>query len=218
MKKALVCLLAVVLVSGTALAADSTWKVRVRGVSIQPNDGSDQIPGTGGTEVGVDSSFVPEVDLSYQWNPKWGVELVATYASHDLTTTGGAASGVDSGTVNLLPPTLTLQYFFGQDKIRPYVGAGINFTTISYDLPDDGNPADDIRALGATDVDTDSSFGFAVQAGLDWNLNDHWLLNADVKYVTLSTDATVKGGLLDGTTIGIDVDPFIWGAGVGYRW
>ena len=125
---------------------------------------------------------------------------------------------MDSGTAKLLPPTLTLQYFFGKDRIRPYVGAGINFTTLSYDLPDDGNPADDIRALGVTDVDLDSSFGFAVQAGLDFNFGEHWLVNADVKYITLSTDATVKGGLLDGTKIGIDIDPFIWGAGVGYRW
>jgi len=218
MKKAVVCLLAVVLVSGMALAQDSAWKVRLRGISVQPNESSDQIPGTNGTEVGVDSSFVPEIDLSYQWNEKWGLELVATWTEHDLKTEGGDASGVDSGSAKLLPPTLTLQYFFGGEKVRPYVGAGINFTTFSYDLPDDGNPGDDLRALGATDVDLDSSFGFAVQAGLDWNLNDHWLVNADIKYVTISTDATIKGGLLDGTKIGIDIDPFIWGAGVGYRW
>jgi outer membrane protein len=217
MKKTLVCLVAMLLVSGMAFAQDSSWMLRVRGISIQPNESSDQIPSTGGTEVGVDSAIVPEVDLTYQWNEKWGIELVAAIAEHDLQTEGGAASGVDTGSATLIPPTLSLQYFFGE-KIRPYIGAGINFTTLSYDLPDDGNPADDIRALGVTDVDLDSSFGFSVGGGIDFMIGERWLINADVKYITLSTDATVEGGVLDGTKVGIDIDPLVFGAGAGFRW
>jgi outer membrane protein len=217
MKKTVLCLVAALLVSGLAFAQDDgPWKLRLRMIAIQPNESSDAIPTTGGTEIGVDSNTVPEVDLSYQINEKWGLELVATLSSHDLATEGGGAPGIDSGEATLLPPTLMVQYFFGE-RIRPYIGAGINFTTFSYDLPDDGNPSDDIRDIGVTDVDLDSSFGFAIGGGVDFPFAENWLFNVDAKYVTISTDATVKGGPLNGATIGLDIDPWIFGVGIGYR-
>ncbi|VEA73944.1 Outer membrane protein W precursor [Serratia rubidaea] len=41
-----------------------------------------------------------------------------------------AVSG-DIATVHHLPPTLMAQYYFGdrQDKLRPYMGVGVNYTT-----------------------------------------------------------------------------------------
>jgi outer membrane protein len=217
MKKTFLCLLAVLLVSGLAWAQDEgPWTLRLRAIAVQPNESSDAIPTLTGTEIGVDSSTVPEVDLSYRINDRWGLELVATLTSHDLATEGGVAPGIDLGEATLLPPTLTAQYFFGE-RIRPYVGAGINFTTFSYDLPDDGNSGDDIRSAGVTDIDLDSSFGFALQGGVDIPFKTNWLFNVDLKYVTISTDATIEGGPLNGSKIGLDIDPWIFGVGIGYR-
>ncbi|HSO24849.1 MAG TPA: OmpW family outer membrane protein, partial [Chondromyces sp.] len=107
--------------------AQDNWIFRVRGISISPNDSSSQILDTG-TEVTVDSKTTFEVDLTYMFSDNVGLEVIAATARHDLATAGGALGGADAGSVKVLPPTVTLQYFFGSDTIRPYIGAGVNFT------------------------------------------------------------------------------------------
>ena len=58
-----------------------------------------------------------------------------------------------------------------------------------------------------------SSFGAALQAGLDYSLDKNWVLNADVKYIWMSTDANLLGAPL-GT---LALNPWVCGVGVGYR-
>jgi outer membrane protein len=62
--------------------------------------------------------------------PNVGVELLLTYPQkHTATaTTTILGNNVPLGTVTHLPPTLTAQYYFLTDSIRPSVGAGLNFT------------------------------------------------------------------------------------------
>lgn len=191
--------------------AQDNWIFRVRGISISPNDSSSQILDTG-TEVTVDSKTTFEVDLTYMFSDNVGLEVIAATARHDLATAGGALGGADAGSVKVLPPTVTLQYFFGSDTIRPYIGAGVNFTYFySYDL------SEDLAGLGITDVEFSNSFGFAGDVGIDFSLGGSWLLNLDAKYIMISTDADlmVGGDVLD--TIDVDVDPWVYGVGIGYR-
>jgi outer membrane protein len=107
-----------------------------------------------------------------------------------------------------LPPTLTLQYHLDPDgtSIRPYVGAGINYTTFF-----------GIDETAGLDIHLDDSFGLALQAGFDIPFGGGWSANVDVKKIFISTDATVDGA---GPTIyaNIDIDPVIFGVGVGYRY
>ncbi|GAA3551960.1 hypothetical protein GCM10022394_35290 [Zobellella aerophila] len=53
-----------------------------------------------------------------------------------------------------LPPTLMRQYYFGnaQSQLRPYIGAGINYTTF---FDEEGR-----GALSNTDVELDDSWGW----------------------------------------------------------
>jgi outer membrane protein len=195
-----------------AQAEDGSWKLRGRIINISPNDDSAAILDTG-TTVSVDSATTLEVDVTYMFNESWGLEVIAALAGHDLSTTGGALAGADAGTVDVLPPTITAQYFFETGgKVHPYLGAGINFTAFpSYDL------SADLRGLGVTDIDFDSSFGFAANAGLDIDLNGGWLFNLDLKYITIGTDAELQTADGPLATIEVDIDPFVFGAGVGYR-
>ena len=93
-----------------------------------------------------------------------------------------------------------------------YFGAGINFTLFySYDL------SDDLAGLGVTSLDFDNSFGLAGNVGLDINLGENLLLNADVKYIQIGTDVDfMVGGDVLGT-VGVDIDPWVFGVGVGWR-
>ena len=63
----------------------------------------------------------------------------------------------------------------------------------------------------------ENSFGYALQAGVDIAVSGPWSVNFDVKKIWLDTD--VKGTLASGTQVKSDVDinPWVFGIGVGYR-
>jgi len=56
-----------------------------------------------------------------------------------------------------------------------------------------------------------------LQAGVDINLKDGWLINADVKYITLDTDVKLK--LASGWTKidSLDINPWVFGIGIGKK-
>ena len=110
------------------------------------------------------------------------------------------------GSVWLLPPTLTLQYhFLPTSRFSPYVGAGLNYT-IFYN-----------EKKGALrSISYDDNIGYALQAGIDYAIAGAWSLNVDVKKLWLNTDVKAN---LGGTALKADVDinPWIFGVGLGYR-
>ena len=209
-KKALlvVCVLAVV---APAVADAQSWVLRARAIAIEPDDSSSEVGDTG-SYLTVDGQYTIEVDITRKFNHFLGLELIAATAEHDIDVERGALAGASAGSVKVLPPTLTLQWFIlGEGFFSPYVGAGVNFTKFySYDL------SSDLAGLGVTDVDFDDSWGFAANAGFDINLS-RLILNFDVKYIDISTDAAIRvdGGTLD--TVSVDVNPWVIGAGVGFR-
>jgi outer membrane protein len=113
-----------------------------------------------------------------------------------------------------LPPTLTVQWHFNPDQtFDPYVGAGINATfMLDRKLELSQGP------LAGTDIKIDrSSFGPALQAGFDVNLQDGWLLNADVKYLWIDTDVKLKTAAGWSKIDSLDVNPWVLSIGVGKR-
>lgn len=193
-------------------AEQSPWLIRGRVLGVLPEesgklslDGAGRIPG----DVSIDDSIVPELDITYFATPNIGFELILGTTPHsaDATRTPLGAK-TDLGDVWLLPPTLLVQYHFAPEgKIRPYVGVGVNYTIFyGKDEPD------------GVSVDYDNGFGWALQAGVDFPIDEHWSLNFDVKQLFLSTDVTVRG-LTGPAAIRADVDinPLLVGFGVGYR-
>lgn len=213
MKNVLVILMAALVVFPVAAQEDTGWIFRGRLIGVLPNDDASTILDTG-TTVTVDDTYVPEVDLTKMLNANWGLELIAATSNHNITTEAGALGGADAGDVWVLPPTLTLQYHTGaSEDFDFYAGIGVNFSLFySYDL------SDDLAALGVADIDFDESFGFSGQVGFDYNFNGNWVFNMDLKYIDMSTDAELKladGSVLD--TLQVDINPFVAGVGIGYR-
>jgi outer membrane protein len=179
-----------------AFAADDSWQIRARAIGILPDTDSSLTPAL---VADVDDAWVPEVDISYFVTENVSLELILATAEHDVS-----ASGIDLGSVWILPPTLTAQYHFNTaGQLQPYVGVGVNYT-IFYN--EDGTPG--------FSTEYDDSFGFALQAGADFMLDEHWLVNVDVKKIWLSTDVSVNNGAVTGE---VDIDPWVVGVGVGYR-
>jgi outer membrane protein len=193
------------LASLPARADDGPFEIRVRAVYLDFAQKSDAIPSLNvpSDAITINKKWIPDIDLEYFFTPNWSSELVLTYPQSQTVTVAGVG---DIGTFKHLPPTLTVKYnFLPTSDFRPYVGVGVNLTIIS-----SVNLA--VPGVGPLDLDS-SSFGVAGQVGFDYKVADHWFVNADVKWVQLSSD--VK---FDGTKIStVHLDPWLLGVGVGYR-
>ena len=175
--------------------------VRVRAIQLETADKSDAnaTAGLAADAITVESKLIPEIDFTYFFTGNIAAELVLTYPQkHDVKLNGSTI-----GTFKHLPPTLTLQYHFNPaGTLRPYVGAGVNYTRISSVH----------LAGGAIDLER-SSVGLAVQAGFDYGLSKNLSLNVDVKKLRLGADVKVGG-----TTVSeVHLDPWLFGLGLGKK-
>lgn len=156
-----------------------------------------------GLDLSVNNKTFPELDVSYFLTPNLALELVLTYPQkHDIR-----SGGANIGTLKHLPPTLSLQYHFTGMGVRPYVGAGLNYTHFS---SVEFAPA--VQAALQPSIKK-NSYGLAVGAGLDVPLGGGWLFNVDVKKVQIRTKVYSAG-----TEVGeFKVDPLLFSLGVGFR-
>jgi len=195
--KTLLVLAAAALLPTLASAADDTgsYFVRARALYLQSSNTNqdDAVP----LNLSINDKFVPEVDLGYFFTPNIATELILTYPQRQTI----YSDGVAIGSLKHLPPTLTVQYHFTGLPVRPYLGAGVNYTHFSS------------VSLPAGVTVKANSFGLAAQAGLDFPLGGGWMLNADVKYAQIKTDVSAGGVKVDT----FKVDPWLYGVGVGYR-
>jgi len=168
------------------------WLVRVGGTYVMPK--SNNYPG-----VDVDEAISLTFNGTYMFTNNFGVELLAALPfEHDLT---DETDGSKLGSTKQLPPTLTAQWHFNPiGMIIPYVGAGINYTLFF-----------DEKIDGAT-LSLDGSWGLEGQLGVDWQVGSNWLVNLDIRYIQIETDAKV-----DGVGIGtVEIDPWTVGLNVGW--
>jgi len=181
---------------------------RVGTATVRPTEGSDNVLGLGSFNINNNTQM--GLTLGYMFTDNIGMELLAaTPFQHKvgLQSTGTIAE------VKQLPPSLMAQYYFGdkQDKLRPYLGVGINYTTF-YDT----NFNQTGRDAGLSDLSVKDSWGVATQAGLDYNLADNWLINMSVWWMDIDTEVKFKAGG-EQQNINTRIDPWVFMFGVGYR-
>ena len=196
MKKLIVTAAVCALLSGVAFAQESPWMVRVRAVNIDM--ANKDATGLGLT---VNNKTIPEVDVTYFFNKNMAAELVLTVPQKQ--TVNSTVLATDIGTFKHLPPTLTLQYHFdGSSDMKPYVGAGVNYTQITQ-----------VNLLsGGANLDS-HSWGTALQAGIDFPIDKNLSFNIDIKKVLINTNVYV-GGVNNGV---LKLNPTLIGVGLGYR-
>ncbi|NVJ98181.1 MAG: OmpW family protein [Alphaproteobacteria bacterium] len=201
--KVLTCAAALQMGAGVALADGdkSPWQVRFRLIDVAPDESSTV---SIGGEAEVDSTIVPELDITYFWTDNWSTELILATSKHDVSAVGTALGDLSLGDTWVLPPTLLMQYHFNTEgKVQPYLGAGINYTFFY-----------NAESGDVANIDYDNGFGFALQAGTDFMLDDNWMFNLDVKKLWLNTDVSINDG---GVTADVDLNPWVFGVGFGYR-
>ncbi len=188
-------------VIGKAWNAKERFMIRARAINVMPDENSTT---TIGGEVTVKNQVVPELDFSYFFTDNIAAELIAGVTPHDMGAKNTALGNLNLGDVWLLPPTLTLQYHFNPSgNIRPYTGAGIGY--VHYFNVDSGS---------FNSIEYKDGISYALQAGVDMAINEHWAVNADVKKLFHNTHANINHGT---ATADVDLDPWIMGVGIAYR-
>jgi outer membrane protein len=197
--------------------------VRGRIINVAPNDSSGTVTTNGAfiaadTGANVNDDTTIELDFTYMLSKNLGVELILGSSEHDANATGATLTGLGLGKLfdaRTLPPTLTLQYHFMPDAaIQPYAGIGVNYT-IFFDKEATGSAE---AILGKTSVDIDDSYGLSAQIGADIDIGNNWFVNLDVKYIDMDTEVTLKtAGAFGKLKVDVDIDPWIFGIGIGTR-
>lgn len=204
----LITLLSLAMVSTTAYAVEAgDWIMRAGATVVSPNSDSGEVPGIPGSKVEVDDATALGINFGYFFTDNWAIEvLLATPFTHDINGAGTISSLGKIGEVEMLPPTVNAQYhFMPKSTIKPYLGAGLTYFWV-LDETTSG-------ALAGTSLDVDNSLGFGVQAGVDFMLDQNWLINLDLRYIALDTDASVGGG----SKFNVTVDPWVYTLAVGYK-
>jgi len=172
------------------------WLVRAGASYVNPASDNSDI-------VSVESATSFTFNVSYMMTDIWGIELLAAYPfKHDIE----LLDGTKVGSTKQLPPTLSVQYHFRpSDPFQPYLGFGLNYTHFSSEST--------TGPLTGSNLNLGDSWGLAGQIGFDVLFNDDWFFNFDVRYIDIDTKAT-----LDGSSLGtVEIDPWVFGAHIGYK-
>ncbi|MFT5705707.1 MAG: outer membrane protein [Shewanella sp.] len=181
--------------------------VRAGAVVVVPNESSPVVANI--AEFAVSNNTQLGLNFGYMLTDNIGIELLAaTPFSHDISL--GALGKIAE--TKQLPPTLVAQYYFGSSdsKLRPYIGAGVNFTNFF-----DNEFNQDAKDAGLSDLSMSNSWGVAAQVGIDYQVNKNWLVNASVWYAQISTDVKFNLGA-EAQNVETDIDPWVYMVSIGY--
>ncbi|WP_339525753.1 OmpW/AlkL family protein [Pseudomonas sp. EA_35y_Pfl2_R111] len=198
--------------------------VRAGAITVDPQESSSDIwvgalgTDVAGTQATLDSDTQLGLNFAYMLTNNIGIELLAaTPFSHNVGVKGmpGGFAGLNGklGELKHLPPTLSVVYYpmDSNSAFQPYVGAGINYTWFF-----DTKLSSAAEDKGFSGLDMKDSWGLAAQVGMDYMLTDNIMLNAQVRYIDIDTTGTTSFGG-EKVKVDVDVDPFVYMVGLGYK-
>jgi outer membrane protein len=215
--------LGMLFISDFALSKQGDFVVRIRATAIIPDENSNlynqtesstglasTLYGTTAAKLEVDTNIIPEVDFTYYFTDNIAAELILAVGSrHDVNIKPITSTNNSSlGSINILPPTLTVQWHFQpNESIDPYVGLGATYARVMDNRLDLG-------PTNALPIHVERNlFGPAIQVGVDYNLDETYLVNLDIKRSWLEADVKNGASLIDT----LDIDPWVVSVGFGMR-
>ncbi|MCS3430157.1 outer membrane protein OmpW [Klebsiella sp. BIGb0407] len=209
MKKLSLALVALMGLSGVAEAHQAgDFFMRAGTATVRPSASSDNVLGLG--EFNIDNNTQLGLTFDYMVTDNFGVELLAATPFRHRVGLGPTGT---IATVRQLPPTLMAQWYFGDatSKLRPYVGAGINYTMFF-----DNKFNETGKDLGLTNLSVKNSWGAAGQVGMDYMLDKNWMLNMSVWYINIDTKVRFDAGPNNHQSIDTKINPWVFMFGAGY--
>ncbi len=183
--------------------------------------------GVGAVPPGVNVNVNPvnTLYLAYvrRLSPKWDLELAfgvpptTTMVGKGPTKLGSVSyAGQQVATSRWASPTLLLNYKFLEetDRLRPYIGAGINYTRFNENT---ALPAGQAAFGGPTSATLSDSWGLAGTVGLQYRIQDHWSVFASYSLTQIkSTMNANTAGALRTTTIDFHPSALVLSAGYSF--
>ena len=193
--------------------------VRAGAVTVTTHENTSGVKTSGlgnlGGKATLDNDTQLGLNFAYMVTDNIGIELLAaTPFEHDVHIKNTAVGSMQLGSLKHLPPTLSAVYYPLDSKsaFQPYVGAGINYTWFF----DESLSSTAKSGLGANGFKVKNSWGLAAQVGADYMLTDKLMINGQVRYIDIDTDATLNT-IAGRTKVNVDVKPWVYMVGLGYK-
>ena len=193
---------ALALATSPALAQSAgSWTFGIGAHQVAPKSDNGTLTATplGDLRMEVGNNARPTITAEYFIRDKLGLEVLAALPfQHDI-----AVAGVGKvGSTKHLPPTVSLQYHFGQGKVKPFVGLGVNYTRF-FSTKTEG-------AIAGTDLDLSNSWGLAGHLGIDFQVSEKGAIRVDYRKIDIDTKVKLNGANL-GTSNTVNIDPSVYG-------
>lgn len=216
-------------VPGTAHAGNPDGKIQVKllGTGVLPDGGLKSVkyvdPDLLDTLLTVspadefdtraNDNVVPTLAIEYFFTPNISVETICCVTQHDVDGANGLAGTELVADARVIPATFTLKYHFTDAPFKPYVGVGPTYFLWIQD-----KSGATTKALGADGQSMDDEFGFALQAGVDFPLNDKGMgLSVDAKKYFIDQTAHWYAGGTEVLRTEHKLDPWVVSVGLTYR-
>lgn len=207
-------LLTAALLTATAASAQtSPWTVRLGAAHVKFSTKAD-VQANGAPVVGGDaaasSNTTLGMELAYDITPRWtGRFLIGVPPTTTLTGTGTLALAGELGKVNYGPAALTATFnLLDAGPVRPYIGAGINYTIVFKS-----------KDAFIANLEVKSAFGSVIQLGADFPLDDGWSIGLDARKIFVKTKVDGVLPALGGAKVHavVRLNPLVVFASVGRR-
>lgn len=178
-----------------------SWTVGVGAHNVEPKSGNGTLVATplGDLTMDVGTNVRPTITAEYFVKDNLGIEVLAALPfQHDIAVTGVGKVG----STKHLPPTVSLQYHFGQGKVKPFVGLGVNYTRF-FSTKTEG-------PIAGADLELSDSWGLAGHVGLDVQISEKSAIRIDYRKIDIDTKAKLNGANL-GTRNQVNIDPSVYG-------
>lgn len=193
---------ALALVASPAFAQSAGhWTLGVGVHQVAPRSDNGTLVGTplGNLKMDVGNNTRPTVTAEYFLKDNLGVEVLAALPfQHDIDVVGVGKVG----STKHLPPTVSLQYHFGNGTLRPFVGLGVNYTRF-FGTRTTG-------PIAGTRLSLSDSWGLAGHVGVDVRVGEKGAIRIDYRKLDIDTKVKLNGANL-GAPNTVHIDPSVYG-------
>ncbi|MDE2595415.1 MAG: OmpW family protein [Sphingomonadales bacterium] len=204
-------------------SADGRIQVKVLATGVLPDGKIDTVKSVipsvaaalgASPDTKANDNVVPTIAVEYYATPSVSIETICCLTTHHVTGTGSIAGAAIANHVMILPATVTLKYHLDAGAIKPYVGVG---PALFFFI--DEKPGATAKALGASSLKINDTFGLALQAGVDIPVNDTGMgISFDAKrYFIKPTTHFYTAAGVEALSTKHKLDPWVISGGVYFR-
>lgn len=197
-------------------AGQWTLKAGVNRITPKVDSGDVSAPSLPGTKAAVGSDTEPVFIINYGLTDHVSAELALGLPyTHALYGAGSIAGAGQLGTVEVLPPTVLIQYrfFAPQARLRPYLGVGLSYVSFQKETGNGRVTALTNTGGPATTFSIDARTAATLQAGIAFNINARWFADLAVAKTLLKTRVHYSTRQTQDMTL----DPESVCIGIGYK-